>query len=279
MGNIIPSPKNTSPNCRGSWPEYGELWLRVLTVACRDPCWRALLLRDRGWGEPGRVRRGQQRDAGERRHLHPLQPWCTGGCGGLSMRSITCTVVWQCRFFLSQSLSGQGRNDRSSPSWSRGRGSPWMLFDLQRRSCFFEPPRRLLYFCGVATEPKWFLGCSLRLQGRAGLSEDKLGRNRLFGCLQVSGCFHPRGWCGCPTRICICTHLRFSTPCGHRPSGHGWYSWRELAASFSAAGSRDSAAHSARAWTRCCLLEFGFKPFSHEMHLLLASSAFCTASV
>ena len=40
--------------------------------------------------------------------------------------------------------------------------------------------------------------------------------------------------------------------------GHGWYSERELAASFPAAGSRDSAAHSPRVWTKCCLCEFGF---------------------
>lgn len=56
--------------------------------------------------------------------------------------------------------------------------------------------------------------------------------------------------------------------------GHGCYFWRELAASFPATGSRESAACSPRVWTRCYLLEFGFKPFSHELHLFFASSAF-----
>lgn len=49
---------------------------------------------------------------------------------------------------------------------------------------------------------------------------------------------------------------------------------KEMAASFTALGSRDSAAHPPCVWIRCCLWEFSFKPLSHEMQLVLASSAF-----
>lgn len=45
-----------------------------------------------------------------------------------------------------------------------------------------------------------------------------------------------------------------------------------MAASFTALGSHDSAAHPP--WIRCCLWEFSFKPLSQEMQLVLASSAF-----
>lgn len=46
------------------------------------------------------------------------------------MRSLTCIIVWQCVFFLAQSLLGQGKTDGSTLPRS------WVVFGLQRRSCF-----------------------------------------------------------------------------------------------------------------------------------------------
>lgn len=94
------------------------------------------------------------------------------------------------------------------------------------------------------------------------MSEAKLGRNALFGYLQACGRFHPRDWGARPTRTCTFLHLLFSAA-----------SRRGLVAMASTSGG--SQQHPSlppapvalqlilpRVWTRCCLLEFGFRPLS-----------------
>lgn len=105
-GRCHPSSQNMSPECRGCCR-------RLVSSGCMSLLWLAGTLvgqlvqrcstaarqgRRRGReGEEGRKGAGpsgppvqtlyepgqlQQRDAEERRHLHPLQPWCTGVVGG-----------------------------------------------------------------------------------------------------------------------------------------------------------------------------------------------------